>query len=324
MTKQITMLVGVAGSGKSSWCEYNKENIDKVFSSDAIRIELFGSLNHQSKYHHAKVFNELHSRMVSYIIDHENEDYHIVYDATNLTFDKRYRFYHYFKDYVDIIHAVVFTHPLQHLLEVNKKRDSTKKVPVDVIKSMYEIMTIPFINVDCDTIEGFGTPIFKRKSMTDIIHDDNENLIERVAFYKTKMKNELKGIDVSHHSKYHKETIQEHINEVISYADSDMMKAVAIFHDLGKMFTRRKNSDGTDNFYNHEKVSAMYLFNYLTMYYHEQYADKGEYLVKMVAYHMLPFTNISNKKIKKRGIDNKLWQDLNHFNTFDRKSSHPQ
>ena len=324
MTKQITMLVGVAGAGKSTWCEYNKHNIDKVFSSDAIRIELFGSLEYQLKHHHAEVFHKLHSDMKSYIFDHEDEDFYIVYDATNLTFNKRYYFYQHFKEYVDIIHAVVFTHPLQYLLDVNKQRATHKQVPIEKIESMYETMTIPFINVDCDSIEGFGTPIFKRKCMKDIIRDDNENLVERVAFYKTKMKKELKGINVSHHSKYHTETIQEHINEVIHYADSDLMKLVAIFHDLGKPITRKKNIDGTDNFHNHEKVSAMYLFNYLTMYYREQYAEKGEYLVKMVAYHMLPFTSISNRKLRKRGIDNKLWQDLNHFNTFDRKSSHPQ
>ena len=62
MVKPIfTMLVGIPGSGKSTWAENNKDIVNEVIqSSDELRKEL-GDINDQSK--NEEVFNILHKRI---------------------------------------------------------------------------------------------------------------------------------------------------------------------------------------------------------------------------------------------------------------------
>ena len=64
------MLVGVAGSGKSSLAHdlylqfSNFGNEIDIYSSDALRLELYGDENDQT--HNAEVFEELHKRCSFY------------------------------------------------------------------------------------------------------------------------------------------------------------------------------------------------------------------------------------------------------------------
>ena len=57
---KLYMLVGLSGSGKSS---YNFEEEVVKISSDALRAELYGDENDQT--HNTEVFNELHKRVIS-------------------------------------------------------------------------------------------------------------------------------------------------------------------------------------------------------------------------------------------------------------------
>jgi predicted kinase len=75
----IFITVGLPGSGKSTWMENHKEELDMIIhSSDAIREE-FGNINDQSK--NDLVFQTLHNRVKEDLLNGKN----VCYDATNLS-----------------------------------------------------------------------------------------------------------------------------------------------------------------------------------------------------------------------------------------------
>lgn len=120
------------------------------------------------------------------------------------------------------------------------------------IKSEYMQYTPPREEVDCDTFNIIA-PAFR--------------------YYKQEFE---KGIDESHNSPYHQETIREHINMTIDmanqYPEYPELPEIAAYHDLGKVVCRSRQTKKTlanmffadyngnqfDCFHNHENVSAMY------------------------------------------------------------------
>ena len=77
------MLVGLPGSGKSTWAE--KQNMD-IFSSDAIREELYGDASIQGD--NNLIFDLLHSRIIENLKSGKDS----IFDATNLSSKKRRHF----------------------------------------------------------------------------------------------------------------------------------------------------------------------------------------------------------------------------------------
>ena len=80
------MLVGLPGSGKSTYAEKMRENGFHIHSSDSIREELTGDATSQDK--NTDVFNELHKR----IKDDLKNGISCVYDATNISMKRRKSF----------------------------------------------------------------------------------------------------------------------------------------------------------------------------------------------------------------------------------------
>ena len=84
---KFIMLVGLPGSGKSFKAqELSQEYNATIFSSDALREELFNDVNHQAD--NTTLFNELHKR----IKDCLKEGNNAIYDATNINYKKRMAF----------------------------------------------------------------------------------------------------------------------------------------------------------------------------------------------------------------------------------------
>ena len=81
-------IVGHNGSGKSTLAKMLKEGNDNIVivSSDAVRAELLGDENDQSR--NGEVFNEVHKRIISSL--KEGKD--VIYDATNLSYKRRINF----------------------------------------------------------------------------------------------------------------------------------------------------------------------------------------------------------------------------------------
>ena len=77
---KLCVIVGVPGSGKTTYCESvvkNNSNF-KHLSSDLIRKEILGSEEDQSA--NERVFHIMQTRALEYL----NAGYNVLYDATNI------------------------------------------------------------------------------------------------------------------------------------------------------------------------------------------------------------------------------------------------
>ena len=99
--QKFLMLMGISSSGKSTLAQTMAAKCNyKVFSSDALREELFGDENDQT--HNSEVFEELHRRILKALDAGEN----CVYDATNLNRKRRIQFLERLKKYENIYSKV--------------------------------------------------------------------------------------------------------------------------------------------------------------------------------------------------------------------------
>ena len=82
--KKFIMMIGVSGSGKSTFAKNWAKQLDGVWlSSDAIRAELWGDENDQQ--HPETVFRIMNKRLMAAL----GEDLNVIYDATNLSAKRR-------------------------------------------------------------------------------------------------------------------------------------------------------------------------------------------------------------------------------------------
>lgn len=104
-------------------------------------------------------------------------------------------------------------------------------------------------------------------------------------------------------SRYHKETILEHIAMVVAWISKDTnndikMQLVALLHDAWKKYTAWTNWKWEICFYGHEKVSA-YL---AATVYHQLWFTKqeAEPYVRIIHDHMLPFDRLKDESKKEK------------------------
>ena len=124
---KLYVTVGLVASGKSTWAETHKEELNAIIhSSDEIRKEL-GDVNDQSK--NELVFKILHQR----IKDDLQAGKNVIYDATNLN---RKRRIHFLQNELKGIPCekicLLFATPYEICLSNNFARD--RQVPEEVLK----------------------------------------------------------------------------------------------------------------------------------------------------------------------------------------------
>lgn len=174
-----------------------------------------------------------------------------------------------------------------------------------VIMAEYRQYTPPREGVDCDTFNVIA-PNFK--------------------YYKYEFEDE--GIDKSHNSPYHKETIREHINMTIDmakqYPEYPELPEIAAFHDLGKticreqqkkktlanMFFANENGCEFDCFINHENVSAMYYLIKNKSSLTQKVLDNAEVIYQ----HMHAKDGFKSKYIKKHNLTPHIVELATFFN----------
>jgi len=111
-------------------------------------------------------------------------------------------------------------------------------------------------------------------------------------------------------SRYHKETILEHIAMVISWISEDTsndinMQLVALLHDSWKKYTTWTNQRWELCFYDHEKVSAYLAATiYRQLWYKKEDAEP---YIRIIHDHMLPFNERSKDESKKDKYRNLYW-----------------
>lgn len=131
----LTLMVGLPGSGKST---YTKTKIDartKILASDAIRKELYGFEEDQD--HNDEVFNTLYSRARNFLSQGKD----VLIDATNSSIENRKKALSHFEDLKIRRRAIV----IENSVETCIKQDSLRRrvVGEKVIREFAENFSYP-------------------------------------------------------------------------------------------------------------------------------------------------------------------------------------
>ena len=265
MKAKLIMLIGVSGSGKSTFAKHLKDagEIDLIISSDALRAELFGDENEQN--HNNELFNELHNRIRKAL----KEGKRVCYDATNLSSKRRMNFLKNISD-LDVVKECVIliaSFDLCAFSQLNRER----QVPVDVIKKQIKQFQCPYWYEGWDDIR--------------IILRDN---VSKYAY--------MSMNNMPHHNSHHELNIDEHMNKTSNIckflSGNKVLREAALYHDLGKFFCKNFDmlEDGTNeaHYYGHQNAGAYFYLNDLA-----NLGDNGiGYCLEvavLIQYHMEPF-----------------------------------
>ena len=334
----VVIMIGVAGSGKSSLVKELREKSEKAtfsFESDWYRQHMYGSLEEGNK-HNKEVFEKMNEEFFGMVewcngLDVGSEIY---YDATNLSRRKRRYLYNTIqrmKCDVKVTALVVFA-SLETLFQVNETREEHKRVPKDVVERMYKNIQIPRVGADCDTISMSGESFFSRPIA---VHDSRISVFERLLFSSNNQNflKEVERIEESHNNPHHLESISEHIDMCIENANTITMENVAFFHDLGKSLCKETFEDGISRYRNHANVSAYYYLNYIysanidsDRYYKQGVLESSEFangifdVAEIIYEHMLGHIGLGDKNIKNNKLSNELIEKIYAFAEIDSKS----
>lgn len=142
-TRKLYLMVGIAGSGKSTWIKKQDMTFAFHVSRDDIR---FAKVNESEDYFakEDEVFNEYCSRINYYL----SNGFNVYADATHLTGKSRNKLLNNITfDLNNVsITVVFFNTPLEVAIERNNQREGRAKVPENVIRNQYEHLVKPTHN----------------------------------------------------------------------------------------------------------------------------------------------------------------------------------
>jgi predicted kinase len=131
---KLIMMVGIPGSGKSTYAEkIAKQENAVVVSSDKMREELFGDVSEQRK--NRRLFGEMYKRVSSYLSQGRN----VILDSTNLSSSKRSYILRKFKPYLKVCYYIEV--PLSKAINNNMNRE--RHVPEHVIRRSFDMLQEP-------------------------------------------------------------------------------------------------------------------------------------------------------------------------------------
>ncbi len=238
----FTMMVGVAGSGKSTIASQIANSIGaKIVSSDAIRGELYGDENCQAN--PEKVFGVVHNRIRTFLM--EGED--VIMDATNLSCKRRMSFLKNIAHIPNVKkHCVVVVATPEDIERRMRWRE--RKVPTEVVHRQMCQFQCP------NYYEGW-----------DFIAIEWTSKIEDCLTSSQKLHQET---FIPHDNPHHSLSVREHMvrAEELVHANSKATSEdewVARIHDLGKprckTFTDREGRPTEVAHYrNHQNYGAYY------------------------------------------------------------------
>lgn len=241
---ELIMLVGVAGSGKSTIgmriAAQHKGEI-ALLSSDTIRGEIYGDESCQKN--PGRVFDILHQRAVRAL----SQSISVIYDATNLSCKRRMNFLKSIAHIDCRKECVIVIATPEDIKERMEKRE--RKVPMEVVHRHIEQFQCP------NFYEGWDDIKIKFNSDHWSCHESWKKLWLQC--------------EMSHDNHHHSLDIDEHMRMASIHAaadgrgDSVLDSWVARTHDLGKGVTKvfkDRNGNPTEeaHYYNHQNVGAYY------------------------------------------------------------------
>ena len=267
MDRKLIMLMGIPGSGKSTVAaRIAKQEYGYVVSSDQTRKELFGDESVQGD--PAKVFALVHKKIFALL----DEEFTVVYDATNINAKKRMAFVNAvrakYEDDVECICVCVLCHP-EVAIERDKARSRT--VGAKVIEKMVRGFQAPGYNEGWDLIKYEWT--------SDMLYDMSNVL--RVAR------------DFNQKNPHHTATLGEHMAKAAHHAkDTNLVEMAAAYHDIGKLFTQVFGDDGVAHYYDHASVGAyVYLCSNRAFETADNFGKPGivTEISSLICWHMIPY-----------------------------------
>lgn len=258
---EFIMLVGVPGSGKSTYAQQLSELKNAVIlSSDELRLELFGDISDNTRNY--ELFQELNARTIQNLKNGIN----VIYDATNINSKRR-------QNLIKQLPNDVWKEC--HYLCIDERKclmnDLTRKernVGYEVINNMFKSLQVPML------FEGWNNIIIKN----DINYTDNEKRNFRNLFYilfQRKLSLEeyadmlyclrsINLLDFPQDSKYHTLSVGRHCYETYSYVydnyngdDKEIMSIASLLHDIGKPMTKCfEEGSRYATYKNHDNKSA--------------------------------------------------------------------
>lgn len=320
---KVVVMVGVAGSGKSSWVREQIRNSEeggmgncsttshKHLSSDNIRMEIFGGLV-QGRENNTKVFEVMRERLVGYA-KNPGEVEVVYYDATNLSRRKRRALMTTIKganSKVEV-HIAYFVKPLETILKQNKERFNEQEVvPESIVIKMYSNQQVPRVGVDCDTFEVIGSAIV----VPEI--GESSDLAEFIGGINFSWKEEVRKVYTPHDClPWHVESVDTHIEMAITRAKdvAPHLTRVALFHDLGKGVTKTFKTPGKASYTGHSNISASYLLNFLWSIRKGELTEADWREVEVVFQHMNAHDGMGAKNIRNNKLDE---ETLKYIETF--------
>lgn len=295
----LYMMCGVSGSGKTTWADaYAKVYHAQVFSSDAIRAELFGDENNQK--HNSQVFDVLHERVRSALIQGKD----CVYDATNLNRKRRIAFLNSLEDIENLEKTIIIcAAPFSECVARDKGRART--VGKEVIYRQISQFEMPLYE------EGWDTIVATTKNP---IHFEASINLYNLEEY-------LKGQTSHDCAPHHLETIEFHMLSAYKIAEksnSKMIQKAMRYHDIGKFSTRRWNEKKNRmTYYNHENWGA---WMWLASKEFDEMASENEdqmneafMIAMLISEHMKPFHPNWEQEAKFYDVWTRTFIELVHY-----------
>lgn len=321
--KTFVMMSGVARSGKSTWVAQQKELFEKegksvtVCSSDAIREEK-GIVKYDLKLND-EVFQTMFERAVEGL---KNSDV-VFYDATCLNDGKRNRTIETIRKSAEvsfkILHVFILTD-----IETLTARSLEYDFPFEIIlrqlkgfQSLGAVACEELYSTKNRDVEFVYTGKASSQEYSDFL----------ISQAKTMNQNDPHNKQTLHkHSSLLVENLQrtKDISGVLSFD----LEVVAMFHDLGKIYTGRVNPDGTSSYPGHAGVSTYIFLTFVALGFSEGGISKTNIMYElsvatMIQEHMnINFVETTKTLIKlsKRLASTDLVEDLLLFSLLDKLS----
>ena len=290
---KMILMIGLPCSGKSTKSKELAEKYNAtIFSSDELRIEMFGDVNDQE--HNQELFVELHKR----IKDCLNSGKSAIYDACNINYKRRMAFLSELKNISCEKICVAMATPVTVCRRRNEVR--VRKVPVHVITRMYKSFNTPYWYEGWDDIQiEYG----------DYAHYYG-NPISFCVNYK----------DYDQCNSHHTLTLGDHCHQVSLRVGYDMTLVYAgMLHDCGKPvcvthINKNGEYDEDCHYYDHQ-----YTGGYESLFYDYGNINPLDVAI-LIMWHMQPYFNKEEKtKNKYRQLwGEELYQKIMKIHEADR------